>query len=105
MRRTLIFAAVLSLEVTACGPTPLVAPAGDVGDDTPGGDETASGNFVVPSFTPGQLVQVCGSDVNQRSGPGTSYSVLRVIPIGTTLEIVSQSSSWYKVDWSGRVGW
>jgi SH3 domain-containing protein len=106
MRRTLIFAAVLSLEVTACdGTVTFSNSGGDVGDDTPGADENNAGVLSIPSFTIGQLVQVCGSDVNQRSGPGTSYAVLRVIPVGTTLTVQAQSGSWYKVDWSGRVGW
>jgi Bacterial SH3 domain len=106
MRRTLIFAAVLSLEVTACdGTVSYTSSGGDVGDDTPGADEAQAGTLAVPTFNTGQLVQVCGSDVNQRSGPGTTYSVLRVIPVGTTLTIVAQSGSWYKVDWSSRVGW
>jgi hypothetical protein len=106
MRRHLIFVAVLSLEMTACdGTISFTKAGGDVGDDTPGADENNAGQLATPSFATGQLVQVCGADVNQRSGPGTSYSVLRVIPVGTTLTIDGQSGSWYKVDWSGRVGW
>jgi hypothetical protein len=105
MRRTLIIAAFFCFEVTACGPTPIEAPSGDVGDDTPGADENKVVQQSVPSFTAGQLVNVCNADLNQRSGPGTSYTVLRVIPEGTTVTIVSQSGNWYQVNWSSRVGW
>lgn len=106
MRRLALFVAVLALEVTACSGTVSFSRAGgDVGDDTPAADENNAGQLAVPSFNVGQQVQVCGSDVNQRSGPGTTYSVLRVIPIGTTLTVDAQSGSWVQVDWSGRVGW
>jgi hypothetical protein len=78
---------------------------GDSADIVPADDsETVvrySGSFAV-----GDYVTVCNcSGLNQRSGPGSGYGVLRVMPSGTTVKVVAVSGSWYQNDWGGRVGW
>lgn len=81
----------------------------DLGDDEAlvGVDEDRpSGISFAGTFTIGQQVRVCGATgLNQRSGAGTSHSVLRVLPEGTTVRVTERDGGWYRNDWSGRVGW
>ena len=49
---------------------------------------------------------VTASELNVRSGPGTSYSIITCIYKGAIVEIISESNGWYKVYYSGsNVGW
>lgn len=48
----------------------------------------------------GLVVTSTGSDVNIRSGPGTSYSVVESISSYSHIEIVGTSGDWYKVQYS-----
>jgi uncharacterized protein YgiM (DUF1202 family) len=44
--------------------------------------------------------------VNFRTGPSTSYSIIRNLPSGTKVELISMvSSTWYKVRLSGTIGY
>jgi len=47
------------------------------------------------------------ANVNLRSGVGTNFSVLNVIPRNTTVAILGRNAdtSWWKVSYSGIVGW
>ncbi len=80
---------------------------GDAGDDEPlvGAPEVDSQSLAVTGLTPGSRARVCASALNQRSGPGTSYGILRVIPSDTTVTILAAQTSWYQADWGGRTGW
>lgn len=44
-------------------------------------------------------------NLNMRSGPGTSYAVLLVIPKGAEVQVLNSSSTWYKVSYSGKTGY
>ena len=44
-------------------------------------------------------------DVNMRSGPGTSYARLRVIPKGTQIEVLEKGSSFSKVLYGNYTGY
>ena len=44
------------------------------------------------------------TDVNVRSGPGSSYSVLTVMKKGTTTSQLGTSGSWAKVTVNGKTG-
>jgi hypothetical protein len=85
------------------------ATVGDVGDDgalTGVNDDTMLA--LSSTLAAGDTARVCNtgtSGLRQRSGPGTSYSILRVMPEGSTVTVVSSDSGWYKVDWSGKTGW
>lgn len=49
---------------------------------------------------------VTTGSVNFRTGPSTSYSVIRKLSSGTKVELISKySSTWYKVSVSGTVGY
>jgi hypothetical protein len=61
----------------------------------------------VPDLSPGSTAQTIAA-LNLRSGPGTSHSVIRVLPMGTFVLIQSRSANWYQVtveDDTGGMGW
>lgn len=43
--------------------------------------------------------------LNLRSGPGTGYRVITVLPAGTQGTVLSTSGSWYKISTSRGTGW
>ncbi|WP_312654250.1 SH3 domain-containing protein [Proteiniclasticum sp.] len=50
-------------------------------------------------------IRVTTANLNLRSGPGTSYSILAVIPKGTKVNVISVSGNWAKVTYSGKQGY
>lgn len=48
---------------------------------------------------------ISATDVNLRSGPGTSSSVVRVTSLGESVEILGVSGSWYRVSAGGDTGY
>lgn len=58
------------------------------------------GNAIAASQT-----MAATTDVNLRSGPGTSYSILTVVPDGALVTAVSTSDGWTKVNYDGRTGY
>jgi hypothetical protein len=59
-------------------------------------------------FPTGTKVEVCNTHVglNNRSGPGTKYRVLRLLPNGARATTTKRSGSWYRLDLeSGGSGW
>jgi hypothetical protein len=85
-------------EPSAVVPANASAASGDLGDPT------ADADSVPVTDT---LVRVCGTEVGvyQRSGPGTTYAVLRTVPEGNTVRVLRQVGDWIENDWSGRPGW
>ena len=51
------------------------------------------------------VAAVTTGDVNMRSGPGTSYARLRVIPKGTQIEVLEKGSSFSKVLYGNYTGY
>src|SRR5215217_5969041 len=47
------------------------------------------------------------SDLNLRTGPATTNSVIHVIPSGSVVTLVqaAPSDGWYKIDHDGSIGW
>lgn len=45
------------------------------------------------------------NDLNMRTGPGTNYGVVTVVPEGDVVDIISCSGSWCRVRYGGRTGW
>jgi uncharacterized protein YraI len=102
-----VFGTLLSFGLVACE-AEVSGIGGDVGDssDIVAADDAESVTLYAGSFSVGQYVTVCNcSGLNQRSGPGSGYGVLRVLPTGSTVKVVAVSGSWYQNDWGGRVGW
>jgi hypothetical protein len=50
---------------------------------------------------------VTTADVNLRSGPGTSYGILEVVPSGSTVTLLAatEDGGFYNVDYQGQDGW
>jgi SH3-like domain-containing protein len=52
------------------------------------------------------MVSVAGNNVNMRSGPGSSYTVMWELDKGYPLIVLKRSGKWYQVrDVDGTVGW
>jgi len=48
---------------------------------------------------------VAEHDVNLRSGPGTSYSVVGTLPRGANIEVQDCNGAWCHVNYDGRLGY
>jgi hypothetical protein len=82
------------LALTAC----VGAAPGDPVDE-----DVASLNAPPPA---GAHVKVCNATaLNQRSGPGTTYSVLRTLPADTEVVVIATQGNWVRNDWNGNIGW
>jgi len=69
-------------------------------------DDEAADQMLVPIHAIGGQLKVCGaSSLNQRSGPGTSYTILRSIPEDEVVTILAESGNWLRNDWNGNIGW
>lgn len=56
--------------------------------------------------TPAAGTAVTTDALNMRAGAGTNFTVLTVIPRGTTVTLTGKSANgFYGVTWSGRTGW
>lgn len=53
----------------------------------------------------GSYVYTTISSLNLRSGPGTGYSIISVIPQETALSVLGKTSGWYKVSYGGKTGY
>lgn len=52
-----------------------------------------------------ETIMVTTANLNLRTGPGTSYSIIRVIPKGAQVEVYSTSGGWAKVTHGGSTGY
>lgn len=50
-------------------------------------------------------VRYTTANLNMRTGPGTSYAVILVIPKGAEVTVTDTSSTWYKVSYGGKSGY
>lgn len=73
-----------------------------------------TGGFVTDSFNPKTTNSVEASSVtgtvtasvlNIRSGPGTGYKIVGTLKMGTKVNIISTSSTWYKITSGTKSGW
>lgn len=82
---------------------------GDVGDNTDApaapADDSAPGG-TTQALTVGQQM-VTTANLNLRKGPGTSYSVIVVIPQGAIVNVVDATpqNNFVNITWSGNTGW
>lgn len=53
----------------------------------------------------GIVTKVTTSDLNLRLGPGTNFGVLKVLPRGTRVNVISSSGSWSNVEALEVKGW
>jgi hypothetical protein len=69
-------------------------------------DEEESTRISASNISVGATVKVCNAtSLNNRSGPGTSYAILRALPPGTEATVVATSGVWYELDIQGARGW
>ena len=45
------------------------------------------------------------TNLNMRSGPGTGYQILRVIPAGAPVAVLGCDGRWCQVNYAGRIGY
>ena len=58
------------------------------------------------AFANGTDLKQTNGNVNMRTGPGTGYSVITVVPVGTNVFIVEDNGQgWSYVDYNGTQGW
>ena len=48
---------------------------------------------------------ITSAPLNMRSGAGTNYAVIKVLPQGTNVKILSTTNGWYKIDVQGTQGY
>ncbi len=59
----------------------------------------------VAGITAAAQAVVTNTSVNLRTGPGTGYSIIRLLPAGTALTATGTSGSWTAVSYSGGSGY
>lgn len=61
----------------------------------------------IPSTLPstGETIMVTTANLNMRTGPSISYSIIRVIPNGAQVKVFSTSNGWAKVSYGGSEGY
>ncbi len=50
-------------------------------------------------------VRITTEELNLRSGPGVSYSIITAMPGGSKVTVISISGNWAKVNYSGKTGY
>jgi len=61
--------------------------------------------LLIGAGTASAATAVASNDLNVRSGPGTQYPVVTVIPQGGAVTATDCNGSWCRVDYRGRDGW
>ena len=57
------------------------------------------------SSSSGKTMTVTASAVNMRAGGGLSYRVLKVLPRGAQVTVVTRGNYWTRVNYKGTLGW
>lgn len=55
--------------------------------------------------SPAGEVRYTTANLNLRTGPGTSYAVILVIPKGAQVSVLDASGSWFRVSYAGKTGY
>jgi len=74
--------------------SPFVAAAQDIPPPPPG-----------PAGAAGQPPAVTGTNVNLRQGPGTSYTIITLIPAGAPVNVGGCNAGWCQVSFQGQNGY
>ena len=64
----------------------------------------AAGLFLASAGVASAAPALVTGDVNLRSGPGTHFGVLTVLPGGATVNVVGCASGWCRIAWRGGYG-
>lgn len=65
----------------------------------------SSMTYLTRSTAPTNDLRVTTANLNFRTGPGTSYSIIATIPKGTTVNVLSESGGWARFVYGGRTGY
>jgi peptidoglycan/xylan/chitin deacetylase (PgdA/CDA1 family) len=65
----------------------------------------SSMSYLVPVSTSVNDFRITTANLNFRSGPGTTFPILAVIPKGTTVNVISESNGWAKFTYAGKTGY
>ena len=57
------------------------------------------------SSSSAKTMTVTASYVNMRAGGGLSYDVIKVLPRGTVVTVVTRGNYWTRVNYKGTLGW
>jgi hypothetical protein len=83
----------------------------DAGDNSSTPDDTPDGSAPAPDLagsavSVGGLARVTAGSLNLRSGPGTTNSILDVMPCGATVMVIGgPSGNWWNVTYKMETGW
>lgn len=66
---------------------------------------SATAGTTAPAPAATGSVMAATANLNMRSGPGTGYSILKVIPKGAQVQASTLQSGFYKVTYGGTTGW
>ena len=73
--------------------------------DQSGAETTATITAVSPDDTAYATVNVGGSSLRVRQGPGTGYGILGNIYDGNSFAITGKTNGWYQINYNGRTGY
>jgi peptidoglycan/xylan/chitin deacetylase (PgdA/CDA1 family) len=65
----------------------------------------SSMTYLTLATAPTNDLRVTTANLNFRTGPGTSYSIIATIPKGTTVNVLSESGGWARFVYGGRTGY
>lgn len=65
----------------------------------------SSMTYLTRSTVPTSDPRITTANLNFRTGPGTSYSIIATIPKGTTVNVLSESGGWARFVYGGRTGY
>jgi uncharacterized protein YraI len=99
-----LVAVVASLVGTGCAAIP---DEGDSAELTGADETTAAGEHAVTDAIPVGSTLRATANVNLRTGASQSYSILHVVPEGSTVEVVASApkGGYYKIKHAGTIGW
>lgn len=63
-----------------------------------------TGQTAAPA-APSSATMAATANLNMRTGPGTGYQIIRVIPKGAQVSTSASENGWFKVTYQGSTGW
>ncbi len=99
------YAGAAYLTVTGSTGTSASGSADSTSDNAASSDSSSASDSSAASDSAATGTATTTAPLNLRSGPGSSYSVVTVLPKGVTVTVLGKpNSSWYKVSYTGSIG-
>jgi uncharacterized protein YraI len=93
-----VCAMIAAVALAGCGPQ-MSTTDGD-GDSTVNTVDVTAASAVV-----GGTATVTATELNLRSGPGTTYSIVDTMPHGASVTVLAAQNGWFKVTYQSETGW